>query len=92
MSLKAKAKWIVVDNDVYQRLKDLGRKGETFNDIVRKLLETYELRATRRRDRLGHALDICRQPYALGPLSSFTISIVDDKQKREEIRAWRIRS
>jgi predicted CopG family antitoxin len=42
MSSKAKGKWIVVDNDVYQRLKELGEKGETFSDIIRKLLESYE--------------------------------------------------
>jgi predicted CopG family antitoxin len=37
-----KGKWIVVDNDVYQRLKALGENGETFSDIIHKLLETYE--------------------------------------------------
>ena len=42
MSSKAKGKWIMVDNDVYQRLKDHGEKGETFSDIIRKLLESYE--------------------------------------------------
>ena len=45
MSSKAKGKWIIVDSDVYQRLKDLGEKGETFSDIIRRLLETYEPRA-----------------------------------------------
>jgi len=42
MSSKAKGNWIVVDDDVYERLKALGEKGETFSDIIRKLLETYE--------------------------------------------------
>jgi len=37
-----KGRWIVVDNDIYGRLKALGEKGETFSDIIRKLLETYE--------------------------------------------------
>jgi predicted CopG family antitoxin len=37
-----KGKWIVIDNDIYGRLKALGEKGETFSDIIRKLLETYE--------------------------------------------------
>ena len=39
-----KGKWIVVDNVVYERLKDVGRKGETFNDIICRLLDSYVLR------------------------------------------------
>ncbi len=39
-----KGKWIVVDNDVYQRLKDLSQKGETFSGTIRRLIESYELR------------------------------------------------
>jgi predicted CopG family antitoxin len=42
LSSKVKGKWIIVDNDIYARLKALGEKGETFSDIIRKLLETYE--------------------------------------------------
>ena len=42
MSSKAKGKWIIVDNDIYQRLKAVGAKGETFSDIIRRLLESYE--------------------------------------------------
>jgi len=54
MSSKAKGKWIIVDNDVYQRLKDLGEKGETFSDIIRKLLETYKhMVAPDKEDRLA---------------------------------------
>ena len=37
--METKGKWIVIDNEVYQRLKDLGQKGESFNDIIRRLLE-----------------------------------------------------
>ena len=43
--MEIKGKWIVVDNEVYQRLKDFGQKGESFNDIIRRLLEAYEPRA-----------------------------------------------
>ncbi len=32
-------KWIVVDDDVHRRLQTLGKKGETYNDIIRKLLD-----------------------------------------------------
>ena len=46
--MEIKGKWIVVDNDVYQRLKDLGQKGESFNDIIRRLLE---LRAAPKEER-----------------------------------------
>ena len=42
ISSKTKGKWIIVDNDVYQRLKAVGDKGETFSTIIRKLLESYE--------------------------------------------------
>ena len=49
--METKGKWIVVDNDVYQRLKDLGQKGESFNDIIRRLLETYEPRAAPKEER-----------------------------------------
>ena len=40
--MAVKGEWIVVDDDVYQRLKDSGRQNETFSDIIRRLLETYE--------------------------------------------------
>ena len=54
MSSKAKGKWIIVDNDVYQRLKDIGQKGETFSDIIRRLLESYEhMVAPEKDDRLA---------------------------------------
>ena len=49
--METKGKWIVVDNEVYQRLKDLGEKGESFNDIIRRLLETYEPRAAPKEER-----------------------------------------
>ena len=44
MSAKVKGKWIVVDNVVYERLKEVGRKGEKFNDIICRLLDAYVLR------------------------------------------------
>ena len=37
-------KWIVVDDDVHQRLHALGKKDETFSDIIRKLLDSKEVK------------------------------------------------
>ena len=45
MSSRVKGKWIVVDNDVYQLLRDLSQKGETFSGTIRRLIEAYEARA-----------------------------------------------
>jgi predicted CopG family antitoxin len=32
---------IKVDDDVYQELNDIGKKSETYNDIIKRLLEAY---------------------------------------------------
>lgn len=37
-----KGKWVVLDDDAYQRLRDLGTQGETFSDTIRRLAETYK--------------------------------------------------
>ena len=42
---EVKGKWIVVDNDVYQRLKDIGQPGETFSVTIRRLIDAYEPQA-----------------------------------------------
>jgi predicted CopG family antitoxin len=33
---------ILVDPETHRRLKLIGKKGESFNDIVKRLLEAYE--------------------------------------------------
>lgn len=37
-----RGKWVVLDDDAYQRLRDLGTQGETFSDTIRRLAETYK--------------------------------------------------
>lgn len=36
-------KIIQLDDDVHERLKSLGKKGETFSDIVKRILDSYDL-------------------------------------------------
>lgn len=36
------AKQIKLNDDVYAALTDIGRKNETYNDIVKRLLEFYK--------------------------------------------------
>ena len=37
-----KGKWIVVDKNIYQKLKDLAKPGETFSATIQRLAEAYE--------------------------------------------------
>jgi predicted CopG family antitoxin len=36
------AKQIKLNDDVYEALTDIGRKNETYNDVVKRLLEFYK--------------------------------------------------
>lgn len=36
------ARQIKVDDDVYEELTDLGKKNETYNDIIRRILDVYK--------------------------------------------------
>jgi len=40
-------KFIRVSSRTYERLKRMGRKGETFNDIIERLLDFWEEQADR---------------------------------------------
>ena len=72
--MEVKGKWIVVDDDVYQRLKGSGKSGETFSDIIRRLLETYELQASLKKEPI---LSLMQPP----PISEDTApSTEQDKQ------------
>ena len=36
---------MVVDKDIYQQLKGLSEQGQTFSQIIRRLIESYETQA-----------------------------------------------
>jgi len=41
-STKLKLKQIVVDESNYKALKDLGKAGDSFNDVIKRLLKSQE--------------------------------------------------
>jgi predicted CopG family antitoxin len=71
-----KGKWIVVDKDIYQQLKGLSEQGQTFSQIIRRLIESYETQAATKEE-VASIADT--KPYA---------SNIGEQDEREE--SWEI--